>query len=835
MKKILITLLVIIGLFIGALAAIPFFFKDKIAAAVQEQIDATLNAKVHFSTDNLSLSMFTHFPDVTADIYEFAISGKGVFEKDTLMYVKDFSLTLDVASVFSGEQIEIKAVDLIEPKINVLVLADSSANYDIVKETGEEEVVEEEATGETPVIKIHGWSITDGELFYSDATFPMEVSLKGLNHQGSGNFEQAVFDMVTKTEIASMSINYDGIQCMSEAKGIAEVTMGMNLDSMKFTFKDNYAKVNDFTAYAEGWLAMPENDIPMDIRFHSKDNNFKSLLSLVPGMYQNHFDELKAKGDFHFDGRIHGAMTETLIPQFDIQLHLKDGFFQYEGLPSAVEKVGVDLVLKNTDGITDHTLVDMSKFHLEVENNPVHGSFRFSNMDKYELALNGKIDLETVQHIYPLDSTTLKGVIDSQLKVEGLLSDETNVSVKANGAMGINDLYFQNNDLPQGFGIAAAKVKLTPEKVQLENYQGTLGKSDMNVTGSIYNYMGFALKDEVLKGNLTYQGKVLDLNEWMSEEEEEVVAEETPTDTTAMEIVAIPQNLDLTFDAKINKVLFTDVPMDNLVGKMTVKDGIVKLNKVSMNTLGGRVTTSGAYDTKNPEDPRFDFNFDASQLAFGEAYKNVSTIQKYAPIAENMQGDFSTGMRLSGKINPDFSPDLNSIVGGGLLKVTKAAIKDVQTLNTISSLAKVKELKDPEVKGIAANFHIEDGKLLVDPFSFTMGGIPTNVSGYNTLEGQLDYLVKMDVSKTSMSKLGITKADFKVSGNYDDPKVTPMMSKAAQEKVDKVKEEATKEVKDATKSVVDDVKKGDIDGAKKKVEENKEKGKKLINNLWKKK
>ncbi|MEH0156533.1 AsmA-like C-terminal region-containing protein [Limibacter armeniacum] len=826
MKKVLLTVGVLLSLVLLAAVAVPFIFKDDIAAIIQKEIDKNIDAKVHFSPDKLSLSLFRSFPDLSADVEDFAISGKGDFEGDTLLFVKHFAFSMDIGSVISGDKITINEVGLYEPYVNVKVTKEGKANYDIVKASEDAAPTKEETSGEGPAITINRWEIKDGKLIYDDQSIPVRADIDGLNHEGSGDFAKNIFDMVTNTKIYKLGVNFDGVQYMNDAVVDADITMNMDLDNMKFTFKDNALKVNEFVTSAEGWLSMPEAGFDMDLRFFSPDNTFKSLLSIVPGMYQQDFKDLKSEGEVKFEAKLKGMYTEEKMPAFNLVLQVNNGMFQYPDLPSAVEQVHVDMLVANPDGVPENTLVDVKDFSLKMADNPIRGKLRFLELDAYDLKLNGKLDLDAVEKIYPMDSTEMSGVISADIAVTGRVSDEQNKMLKANGKMDIEKFSFKSNDLPQGVTIASANMTLSPESVTLANYQGTLGKSDMDLKGKLSNYMGYALRDETLKGGLTLKSNVLDLNEWMSEEEE---TEETPTEeapaSEEVAVVEVPKNLDLTFDAEIKKVLFSDLPMDNMKGKLTVKDGIVRMDKLGFNTLGGKVVTSGSYNTQNPKDPKFDFNFDVVNVAFSEAYKNLSTVQSFAPIAKNINGDFSLGMSTNGKIKPDMTPDLATLFGDGKLKVQKAALQGVSSLNQISNLANIKELKDPKIEDVAAHFTIKDGKLKVDPFDFKMAGIKTNVGGSNSLDGNLDYTVKMDASNTSFAKY-VSNMTFKVGGSYDKPEVKPVVN-------EEMKKEVEEKAKEAVNSLVKDAKDGKID--EKKVEEAKEEGKKLLNNLFKKK
>jgi hypothetical protein len=59
-----------------------------------------------------------------------------------------------------------------------------------------------------------------------------------------------------------------------------------------------------------------------------------------------------------------------------------------------------------------------------------------------------------------------------------------------------------------------------PKKIDLQKLNGTIGKSDFAVTGSVLNYLGYVFgKNETIKGNVNFSSNLFDLNEFMTEDE----------------------------------------------------------------------------------------------------------------------------------------------------------------------------------------------------------------------------------------------------------------------------------------------------------------------------
>ena len=124
------------------LVSLPFMFKGKIIEMVKEQANANLNAKVDFGAFDLGL--ISTFPDFNFSIDNVTVDGIEKFEGTQLANIKNLTLKVDLMSVISGDEIKIKTIFIDNPVINAIVLADTSANWDIAKATEEVDVTTEE-------------------------------------------------------------------------------------------------------------------------------------------------------------------------------------------------------------------------------------------------------------------------------------------------------------------------------------------------------------------------------------------------------------------------------------------------------------------------------------------------------------------------------------------------------------------------------------------------------------------------------------------------------------------------------------------------------------------
>lgn len=902
MKKLLIVIGSIFALLLIAAIALPIIFKDDIKAAVDEAIAENVNADVYY--DKFNLSLIRHFPNAAVALEDFGVVNKAPFEGDTLLAAKSFDIVVSLKSLIFGDQPRISNIQLDQPNVHVRVLEDGTANYDIA--VASEDSIAEDTTTSDVSIRIDHWEVNNGNLVYEDLSQPMLLTLRNMNHTGSGDFTLDVFDMETETYIDRLSVNYDGVEYMTDKKVRADIILNMDLEDFKFTFKENTVTINDFGFGFDGFFAMPEEDIDMDITFAAKDNSFKSLLSLVPGAYMEDFEDVRTEGNIDFNGFAKGTYNEETIPAFQVNLIAESGMFQYPDLPTPVTNINLNMLVDNKIGNIDSTVVNVKSFHADLGSNPLDARFLLeglapykidtevkaslnlaeltrifpmdsldlkgnynlnlaangvydsasnqfprvnmamdlqngyvksgdypplenvsftstvknetgnmaqtrvqvndfdmalageqfnadlllTNLENYtwDMKANGTIDLEKLTRIYTLEDMQLAGIIRANIQSKGKMSDveaERYGQLTASGSMSIQNFSYTSPDLPQGFTIDNATGEFTSERVTLKNFQGTAGRSDMRMNGYIANYLGYALADNgTLRGQLDFKSGKFDLNEWMTEDSAEM-----PEDSAeaALEVVEVPKNIDFVLRSSIAEVLYDDMTLNNVNGSIIVRNGVVSMDGLKFNSLGGQFAMDGTYDTRNMQKPAFDFDLSIQNLEIPKAYATFNTVQALAPIAEKMNGTFSTDFKIAGLLQPDMSPALNTLDGKGIIKVRDASVEDSKIIGAVTQVTKLKGNNGIELKDVNIRAEVKNGRIFVEPFDINIGNFKTVVAGSNGVDGNLDYLMKMTIPAGSVGTAvndAIAKitgdagsassnilVNLNVAGTYEDPQV----------------------------------------------------------------
>jgi hypothetical protein len=306
-----------------------------------------------------------------------SVIGLNEFKGDTLLSAPAVDASVNIMSVIKGKDIKVYGVYLKSPRIHALVNKEGNANWDIAKED-----TSSSSPGEPSAFKLNleKYEIRDGYILYNDEQAGMNAEITGLDHEGSGNFTQDIFTLSTKTKTRTASFTYANIPYLVNTKTGIDADFEINNKISKYTFKNADIVVNDLKLVADGFMQlMNDSTYSMDIKFDAPSNEFKNFLSLVPAVYKTDFEKLKTSGSASFKGFVKGVYNSQQLPAYKVDVNIKDGFFQYPDLPQPVKNIQLTARLANHDGVMDHTVVDITKGHLEMGGEPFDFRLLFRN------------------------------------------------------------------------------------------------------------------------------------------------------------------------------------------------------------------------------------------------------------------------------------------------------------------------------------------------------------------------------------------------------------------------------------------------------------------------
>lgn len=854
LKKILKIVGIVLLLLVVSAFAIPYFFKDQIKAKIEKAINEKVDAKVAFSDADLSL--FKNFPNASVTIDQLTIINKAPFEGDTLVAFEELNLKMSIGQLFNSENepMQIDGIDSKNGLINIIFNKDGIGNFDIALK---EEKPSQDSKSKPLSLTIKEYSVENFKFKYYDERSKIKMVLDSINHEGTGDFAASKLDLVTKTT-TKVSLDMDKVNYMNNVAISLDAILGIDLDQSKYTFKKNEAKINELPLKFDGFIQMVEDGQVYDLTFQTPTSSFKNFLGLIPAQYAANLKEVTTSGDFTVTGFAKGKLTDTTVPKFNIDIASNNASFQYANMPKSVKNIIIDTKIINETGVMNDTYVNLDKLSFQIDQDVFNAKANIKNIAENALVnaeLKGTINLANVTKAYPVKlDKPLTGILKADVKTEfDMQSVEKSDYARIKNAGTIDLTGFNYTDENgKTMKISRALVSFDPSRVNLKQFNAVTGKTDLAVNGVLENFYGFVFKNQELKGNFNLNSNQLAVSDFMTTETS------TANKSKASEPMKIPAFLNCSLTAKANTVLYDNLVLKNVSGKVIIKDQKATLENGKTDIFGGSIAFNGDVSTKE-KTPKFNMDLGLNSVDIMQTFTQLDMMKKIAPIAGVINGKLNSKIKLSGNLNAtEMTPDLNSLSGDllGQLLSTTVNSSNSTLLTALDDKLNFVDLKKLNLNDLKAAVTFKDGKVNVKPFDLKYQDIKVTVGGTHGFDQNMNYNLKLDVPAkylgTEANNLiaKLSPADAKkvenvpinaiLGGSFSNPKVTTDVKQATTSLVNSlVKQQKDKLIsggKEALNSVISNATKPKNDTTKTDVKKDVQtKANDLLKGLWNKK
>lgn len=793
MKKFLKIVAIVAVVLIAVALVVPLALKSKVGDIVEKEAGELLTAEVDFRS--LDLSLLRHFPHASVELEGLTVVCAAPFEGDTLASVGRISVVVDLMSLFGDSGYEVTKLLVDKAHLHARKLADGSVNWDVMKPSDEPAEEKEPAEADEPSafrLRMRDVRLSEAVVRYEDDSTGMRAGVDPLDLRLSGDLSGERSDLDLRLEAHRLSYAADGVALLRDADLTADVTLDADLKNKRFTFSDNRLSLNAIALSLDGWVALADDRTEMDVRVNSSKVEFRDVLSLVPAFYTRDFENLTASGQLTLDAWAKGVLAGDRLPAFETTLAVRDGSFKYASLPKAVTGITIDARAANPGGTADATTVDVPTFALTMAGNALRGSFSaatpMSDL-RFKAAAAGKVDLGAVKEVYPLgDSIALAGVVTADMQASGRMSDierERYEAIAASGRLTVEGVTAALAGLPE-VKVRRAAMSVSPAALTLSELGVTVGRSDIEASGTLSNYIGYLLRDQTLRGRLDVRSSLLDLNELLgdaSEASADTGAAAAPADTAAMRAVVVPQNLDLALGASLKKILFQKMVLDDFTGSLTVAKGTVSMNRLAMNAFGGRMSASGSYSTAaDAQRPALKLKAEIADASFSTTFDQLDVVRRMVPLFEKTGGDYSMSLDLATRLTQTMDPDYATLQADGAIRSKNIRVQNIAVFDQLAAALKNDALRRIEAKDVDIRFTIRDGRIATQPFDLSVGGISLNLSGSTGLDQTIDYTARVTLPEGSAGGI-LTAVDVGIGGSFSSPKITLDVKNAVKDAV----------------------------------------------------
>lgn len=759
MRKKLVVGITIVIIFLGIIIIIPLLFKEKIKEAVINTANTHLNATLEI--EDLSLNFLSDFPHATVYMDNVNLVGSDSLNADTLIQSKSIKASINIFKLMRGKY-DISQIEL----DSTLVLAKTSPegrnNWDIVKK---DSVVKETS----PLnLKLQRILLNHCYFVYDDQISNTMLRISDWNGRLLGDFTADKTIIETESTAEEISFVQKGVSYVKNLKVSANAVFNADLKNQKFTLSNSSLYLNHVKLGVDGSITvLTANEVDYDLKFRGEDIHFKDILSLMPVIYTTKsFKDIESTGNVSFQGYVKGVRRGKEYPAFKFQLSVTDGMFQYPSLPQSMRDINLDMLLSGKDGSLDNSIIDIRNFSFSAGDHSFRSNLKIQTPVsdlRLDAHIDGTFDLEIIKEIYPLEKgTELAGQLISNLDVTTQPSDTTKGEyddIKATGYLNLNNVKIKSGNIPD-IVIEGAKMQLKSKDIRLSLLNAQVKNSDLSVTGSLDNLLGYIIKGQLVKGQLNVKSKYLKTDDFSTGK------------NASSSLLIIPSNIEGSLKANINKAVYGHLNLTNVNTGISMKNGIATIDNFSAITLGGSCKVNGTYNTaSNTQNPRLDFALNLNTVSFAETVKSLELAQLYTPIFKSVSGNYSMNFKFATILDSNKDKTLANLNGNGWLRTDQVKVKGAESLGKLSSLLKINIFNSFTTQNVYVVFSVKDSKITTEPFDVNINHFKLNLGGTTGFDQSIDYKGTVFIPKYTIVGL-VSDVGFKIKGDFSNPQIS---------------------------------------------------------------
>lgn len=760
-KRLLLFLLVPVALvaiaWIALVVALP---PQRVQSIVRGQLAASLAREVRFKDVGVGL-----WPPVRLSVNDFAMAEPGGFGVGTALRTEAVRLNLDAFALL-GRRLVVRRLEIVHPELHLVLRADGGSNLDgIGAPPGPAK------PAPTMDLALDRIDITGGRVLLDDLAakrrtmFALETS-SSLSLTKSGAIRTAGTSHVRELRFGPLSavrdadfngsfakldwkIDHDAAY-QAETGRLAIAKLGVVLGSTEL----------GLSGIAE--LASKPPVVDMKARGTGVDLGevFDGLASADARMLQG----IRGTGKLDFDLSVQGPLEPGKRPPVSGTLAVRDGSFNYPGVPVGVEKLAVDVRLA-PDSIVVPSL------SARVSGQPLRATARITHLDDpiARFTLAGNLDMATMSRFIAEQDTKLDGRVTLDVSGQGRAKDPGSMALA--GWAQLDNVSVVSPKLPKRIERLGGRITFSQERATIQGLHAEAGRSSFTIDASATRPLVLIAKTkpgqkppDPSQIDFTIDSPYLDLAELVA-----------PTPGGPLLPNARGKGKIAIRHFKSGRLDVADVN-----ARLDLTPTAIVASPFSFNGYGGSVSGTANIDVERPEKPK------VRMVAKVDSTRADQLLSAWTGAGKIVHGILGSDIELA---TDGLSADevRRSLTAKGFAKVANGTLGPAQLFEAIAAFTRIPSYREVHFKDFTAPFKVENGRVGTGPAKLSGTYGDWLISGTTGFDGTLDYAVSITVPPELVAKLGARGAlavgaladpqgrvmlDLRVVGKAQSPRVS---------------------------------------------------------------
>ncbi len=340
--------------------------------------------------------------------------------------------------------------------------------------------------------------------------------------------------------------------------------------------------------------------------------------------------------------------------------------------------------------------------------------------------------------------------------------------------------------------IPQIKFQFQPDRFDIDRSQIVIENSDFNLSGEISNIRNYLNERGFLEGDLDFVSNGTNIDELMafvnelfpssnedSEEQKtgdsddnvdfakanaQPVPEEKMDPESEPDPFMVPRRINISLNTNIRKAIFNDTDIENLKGRLTVRDGIAVVEQMGFTCDAAEMQLTGIYRSDRRNHLFCGLDFHLLDIDIAQLIKMIPSIDTIVPMLKSFEGKAQFHIAAETYLFADYTPKMSTLRAAAALEGKDLVLMDSELFSTISKYMMFNKKTKNLVDSLSVEMTVFRNEVDIYPFLISMDKWQAVLAGRHNLDMSFDYHISLTDCPLPV-RLGLD-----VKGTFDDMK-----------------------------------------------------------------
>ncbi len=371
--------------------------------------------------------------------------------RDTLLMADEIRVGVDVGRYLALNELVIGRIYLNSATVRLSIDETGRANYDIFSsESDTTEVADDDTTSLD--ISFRRIKIENSNIVYGDMQQKTFAAVRKLDFLARGHMSLDELSVKVEMQDSATYLALDGTRYLKAMPLGIDGRIEADLTNGNYDLEKTSVTISKTELDVDGSVQTDSTGLVFDLAFGLSTPNAAQIFEYLPkSLIQKEIDV--SKGSVELAGTFVGTMNEQEMPVFTCGMTIDGIRAQYEDMPMGIDDLTAEFNAMVDGKQPKESYANFDLFHFKGGESEVEATVKVSELlgdPLVDCSVTSHLDLASLTDVFPIENTTMSGLVDANLNANFRLSDIESLSFgkfTLNGNLRVDSLQIDNDTL----------------------------------------------------------------------------------------------------------------------------------------------------------------------------------------------------------------------------------------------------------------------------------------------------------------------------------------------------------------------------------------------------